>query len=131
MLRCAGTGWVFEVISLVVRLVASILPGTVCRKVNGGFDVVLSGLLLEGDGERLSALRISLRDVLVPLEATCHGEPDFISSASGSTRCGAGTSCGCCSAAFCCCLLRSRCVSLLMLLELGVKDERPVDMFDT
>lgn len=108
-----------------------ILPGTVCRKVNGGFATVLSDLLLEGEGEMLSPLRISLSDILVPLEATCHGEPDFICSVSGSTGWGVESSCGCCSAAFCCCLLRSRCVSLPMLLEVGVNDERPVDIFDT
>ena len=114
-----------------VRLVASMLPGVVCRRVNGGTDVVLFDLLLEGDGEWHSAPRISFRDVLAPLEATCHGEPDFTSSGCGSTVWGVGSSCGCCSAACCCCLLRSRWLSLLMWLDVGVRDERPADMLDT
>ena len=119
-----------EEASLAARLEFGVLPGIVCRKVNGGFDVLLSTLVLQCNGVMLSAAKISLSDVLLPLEATCHGEPDFMSSACGSTTGGTLTSGVCCSAACCCCLLRSRCVNLLILLELGVKDERPVDMLD-
>lgn len=130
VLRWVGVDWGLEEASLSVRLAIGVLPGMVCRKVNGGFDVLLSNLVPERDGVTLSAAKISLSDVLVPFEATCHGEPDFMSSACGSTTGETLTSGDCCSATCCCCRLRSRCVNLLILLELGAKDERPVDMLD-
>lgn len=74
MLRCGGKGWLEDDPSLVVRLAAGTLPGIVWRRVRAGLEVALSGMLLDADQVLFSVSRMSLRDVLVPRVATCHGE---------------------------------------------------------
>lgn len=47
--------------------------------------MALSSLLREGDGESLSAAKMSFRDALAPLVAIRHGELEFRPSVGNST----------------------------------------------
>lgn len=74
MLRCGGKGGLEEDPSLAILLAVEVLPGTVWRRVRAGLENVLSEVILDAEGDGVSVSRMSLRDVLAPREAICHGE---------------------------------------------------------